>query len=78
MPTLYTKNRSNPTRPPWRIRLSDGSTRTDPSTFTDEMITDAGYTVAPDKPEEVDGQYIAWNGIGWYYEDNPIEETPTE
>lgn len=78
MSTLYTKNGSNPARPPWRIRLSDGSTRTDPSTFTDEMIADAGYTVVPDRPEEVEDKIVLWNGTDWYYEDAPVEETPTE
>lgn len=74
MTTLYTKNGSFPARPPWRIRLSDGTTRTDPSTFTEEMIADAGYTVAPDKPEAVEGKIILWNGSEWYYEDEPTPE----
>jgi len=75
MTNLYTKNGSTPTRPPWRIRLSDGSTRTDPSTFTDEMIADAGYILAPDKPEEVDGKIIVWSNGEWVYEDAPIDSS---
>lgn len=71
MKKLYTKNGSNPAGVPWRIRLSNGTTKTDPSTFTDEMIADAGYTVAPDKPDDMEGKIILWNGSGWYYEDDP-------
>ena len=36
---------------PFRIRLSDGRTRTDPATFTADEIADAGYIVSPDKPD---------------------------
>lgn len=74
----YTKNGNTPVAIlPWRIRLSDGTTRTDPSTFTEEMIADAGYTIAPDKPEVVEGKIILWNGSEWYYEDAPVpEENP--
>ena len=75
---LYTKNGSNPAKPPWRIRLSDGSTRTDPNTFTDEMIADAGYIEAPAKPEEIEGKIIVWSNGMWVQVDAPIEETPVE
>lgn len=75
---LYTKNGSNPAKPPWRIRLSDGSTRTDPHTFTDEMIADAGYIEAPAKPEEIEGKIIVWSNGMWAQVDAPIDETPVE
>lgn len=39
----YSHNANFPSKLPWRIRLSDGTTRTDPSTFTEEDIADAGY-----------------------------------
>jgi hypothetical protein len=41
---LYSYHTCWPQVLPFRIRLSDGSTRTDPSTFTAEEIADAGYT----------------------------------
>lgn len=41
---LYSYRTCWPQVLPFRIRLSDGSTRTDPSTFTAEEIADAGYT----------------------------------
>lgn len=50
--TLYTKSNSYPAPLPFRITLSDGTTRTDPTSFTAEEIADAGYTVAPDMPED--------------------------
>ena len=40
---LYSYNGEYPTDIPERIRLSDGSTRTDSSTYTEEEIADAGY-----------------------------------
>lgn len=48
---LYSHNGSYPTTLPNRIRLSDGSTRTDPDTFTAEEIADAGYVAAEDPPD---------------------------
>jgi hypothetical protein len=47
---LYSHNGSYPTTLPNRIRLSDGSTRTEPDTFTDEEIADAGYVLVSDPP----------------------------
>lgn len=76
MTKMYTKNNSIPVNfLPWRIRLSDGSTRTDPSTFTDEMIADAGYVEAPAKPEEVEGKIIVWSSGEWVYEDAPVDSS---
>ena len=59
---LYYKDNSLPKELPFRIRLSDGNTRTDPSSFTDEEIADAGYIEAPAKPRIVEaGKSIVWN-----------------
>ena len=63
---LYSHNNQYPTQLPNRIRLSDGSTRTDPSTFTDAEIADAGYVSVSDPPEyDSDTQKINWNGTAW-------------
>jgi len=76
MTKMYTKNNSTPVNfLPWRIRLSDGSTRTNPSTFTDEMIADAGYVEAPARPEEVEGKIIVWSSGEWVYEDAPVDSS---
>lgn len=49
--TLYSFKGNFPDVLPDRIRLSNGETKTDKSTFTDSDLADAGYTVAPDKPD---------------------------
>ena len=48
--TLYSHNLNTPQPLPDKIVLSNGFTRTDPETFTDEEIADAGYVAAPDMP----------------------------
>lgn len=59
---LYYKPGQIPSELPFRIRLSDGRTRTDPSSFTDEEIADAGYAEAPAKPSFVEtGKSVVWN-----------------
>jgi hypothetical protein len=59
---LYYKDNSHPKELPFRITLSNGMTRTDPSSFTDEEIADAGYIEAPAKPRIVEaGKSIVWN-----------------
>ena len=46
---------------PFRIKLSNGFTRTDPETFTEAELTDAGYT-GPFTPPEYDSetQRLSW------------------
>lgn len=60
---LYSLNGAYPIETlPHRIHLSDGSTRTDPSTFTDAEIADAGYSIV----NPVGGQEyekLVWNEI---------------
>lgn len=48
--SLYTKNGTFPKPIPFRIVLSNGKTRTDPSTFTAEEIADAGFVEVSDEP----------------------------
>jgi hypothetical protein len=63
---LYSYNGQYPTSLPERIRLSDGSTRTDSSTFTSDELTDAGYVAAGDFPAyDSDTQKVIWNGTAW-------------
>jgi hypothetical protein len=64
--TYYSKNNEYPTDGlPFRIVLSNGSTRTDPSTFTSDEIADAGYSVAPNPPSVPAGWTLTWDGMDW-------------
>jgi hypothetical protein len=78
--TLYTKNGSYPQSIPFRIRLSDGSTRTDPSTFTEEEIADAGYTQVSNRPTPNSVQVVEWDSlnINWILRDKTLEELQAE
>tara|TARA_Y100000114_G_C11571096_1_gene236435 strand:+ start:131 stop:565 length:435 start_codon:yes stop_codon:yes gene_type:complete len=48
---LYSFKGNFPDVLPDRIRLSNGETKTDKSNFTDSDLADAGYILAPDKPD---------------------------
>lgn len=78
--SLYTKNGSYPQPIPFRIRLSDGSTRTDPSTFTEEEIVDAGYTQVSNRPTPNSVQVVEWDSlnIDWILRDKTLEELQAE
>lgn len=75
MTTFYTKNGSIPQEMPFRLRLSDGSTRT-AEAVTHQLMLDEGYTVAPDIPlqdlgenaEADDYQIVEWDSetSTWY------------
>lgn len=59
---LYSLNGAYPISTlPHRIRLSDGTTRTDSSTFTDEEIADAGYSIVEAVGCE-EYEKLVWNG----------------
>ncbi len=62
---LYSLNGSYPTLLPNRVRLSNGFTRTDRSTFTAEEIADAGYVEVDNPPEVIYPNHLEWNGINW-------------
>ena len=71
---LYSLNGSYPQPIGNRIRLSNGKTRTDSSTFTEDELSDAGYQVAPDIPERPDNVTfckLEWNGTDWEYRTTP-------
>lgn len=60
---------------PNRIRLPDGSTRTDSSTFTEAELQLAGYTIAPDMPiHDTETHYCEWVGSAWVI----LEKAPAE
>ncbi len=51
---------------PNRIRLSDGKTRTDKDTFTEEELKDAGYVFTDLMPDYNDEVHVcSWDGSNW-------------
>lgn len=51
---------------PHRIRLSDGSNRTDSSTFTSDELVDAGYVEVPNPPDfNQETHKLVWSGTEW-------------
>lgn len=51
---------------PHRIRLSDGSTRTDNSTFTDSDLSNAGITTVSNPPDfNQETHKLVWSGTEW-------------
>lgn len=58
---LYSYKGEEPRPLPEKLRLSDGTTRTDPSTFTEAEILDAGYTGPYTRPDVSDQDGM----IGW-------------
>jgi hypothetical protein len=63
---LYSYKNNWPEPLPERIRLSDGSTRTDKLSFTENEILDAGY-IKVESPPVVDfSQVLEWTGTNWH------------
>lgn len=66
--TLYSYKGARPTQLPNRIKLSNGFTKTDSSTFTPEDLQDAGW-IAVDNPPIVEyPNKLEWNSetLEWY------------
>ena len=62
---MYSFRGATPQPLPQRIRLSDGTTRTDSSTFTEQELLDAGYAAVPDKPQPGPLQKVVWAQSQW-------------
>jgi hypothetical protein len=75
---LYSKDNQYPQPIPFRIVLSDGRTRTDPSSFTEEEIADAGYVAVEDKPIAEENQLVNWIDGSWVIYTKTQEELDTE
>lgn len=78
---LYSLNNTYPTSIPQRIRLSSGQTRTDPTTFTDSELEDAGYKLVPLKPVTEDRtKTVEWNSLNaeWIVRDKTQFEIDAE
>lgn len=62
MSNLYSFNGECPTSLPEKIRLKNGMTRTDNSSFTPEELLDAGYTGPYELPDyDSDTQTVRWD-----------------
>lgn len=77
---LYSYKGNYPQSLPFRIRLSNGSTRTDPSTFSQEEIEDAGYTEVLNEPSITSNQILSWDSqnIQWVIRDKTEQELENE
>lgn len=72
---LYSHNGARPARLPFRITLSDGTTRTDPAQFTPEDIASSGRVLAPDQPTfDTATQRVVWQDGAWMVEALPTVE----
>jgi hypothetical protein len=59
---MYSFNNQYPTEQlPFAITLSNGMVRTNPGTFTEEEIADAGFKIVPNKPETTLAQASEWD-----------------
>ena len=63
---LYSFKGAWPTRLPNRIKLSNGLTKTDKTTFTQEDLTDAGWFEVEDPPAATYPNKLEWDGNSWY------------
>ena len=64
--TLYSHQSATPAPLPHRIRLPDGSTRTDASTFTPEELEAAGYTGPFERPTcDATIETVDWDGAAF-------------
>ena len=72
---LYSLNGNYPQPLPHRIKLSNGSTRTDVSTFLDWEIADAGYIAVENPPQINSNQILEWDmdNLSWVVRDKDME-----
>ena len=63
---LYSYKHDWPKELPFRIRLVDGSTRTNiENNMSDIELSENEYVLAPEKPILSEGQALGWNGSHW-------------
>lgn len=73
---LYSYQGQEPQILPHEITLSDGRSRTDNTSFTEQEIADAGFTGPYEKPEyNTDTEKLVWNSSTMSYD---IEELPDD
>ena len=59
---------------PYRIRLSNGLTKTDPATFTEEDISDAGFVQVESPPQSLTPKKVIWNSSDICWEEQEYSE----
>ena len=65
--TLYSYQGLKPETLPFRIALPNGFTRTDPSTFTEDEITAAGFTGPFTEPSyDAKTEVLDWDGENYF------------
>jgi hypothetical protein len=75
----WAKPRQTPAPAPSSIRLSDGTLRTDPRTFTEAEMQDAGYTIkASPPPSAQPWQRVEWDGEQWTTPDRDLATVQAE
>ena len=73
--SLYSLNQGEPRELPFKIKLSNGQVRTDPSSFTAEELADVGYVFAGFAPEiDSKTQKVTWAGTTWVVSDKTAED----
>ena len=72
---LYSFRGAYPAQLPNRIKLPNGFTKTDKSTFTDEDINDAGFFAVDNPPEVPYPNKLGWNGTEWFIREPNTAET---
>jgi len=75
---LYSYKNQWPTQLPYRIKLSDGRTRTDPRSFTQQEILDAGYVPVENSPTLLENQWLSWSGTEWIVNTKTQEQIEEE
>jgi hypothetical protein len=77
MSALYSFNGAAPVPLPFRITLANGFTRTDPSSFTEDEIAEAGYVLIEQPEYDPATQALNWNGASFdVVEIPPAPPTP--
>ncbi len=76
---LYSLNKAEPKELPFKIYLSNGQVRTDPSSFSSQEIEDAGYVYAGFAPvHDTTTQKATWDGTAWVISNKTTEEIQAE
>lgn len=77
---LYSYQGAYPKSIPFRIKLSNSLTRTDPTTFTAEEITDAGYVSVETPPTPGTDQVLEWDSVNvaWVLRSKTEQELQSE
>jgi hypothetical protein len=79
MTLLYSLNKAYPALLPFRVSTPNGLTRTDPSTFTEEELSEWGYAGPFVEPAfDPDTQYLEWDGSDFVVRSKTTEELNLE